>query len=136
MEITNKKSVYQHIYLISNFMKNNQDIIISTYILTAIIMKIKQDIINIYIFISYIMKINQDITSTDIFFIILHENKLKILQAQIFFLSYFIKITKNNQYTQSHCKLLKIQLSQILDNNIGFRNHRNYDNSKFINKYY
>jgi hypothetical protein len=27
------------------------------------------------------------------------------------FLSYFIKITKNNQYTQSHYKLLKIQLS-------------------------
>jgi hypothetical protein len=67
-------------------------------------MKIKQDIINIYMFISYIMKINKDITSTDIFFIILHGNKLKIL-------SYFIKITKNNQYTQSHCKLLKIQLS-------------------------
>ena len=44
MKITNKKSVYQHIY---------KDIIISTYILTSIIMKIKQDIINIYIFISY-----------------------------------------------------------------------------------
>ena len=26
-------------------------------------------------------------------------------------LSYFIKITKNNQYTPSHYKLLKIQLS-------------------------
>ena len=124
MEITNKKSVYQHIYLNIKLYKNNQDIIISTYILTSIITKIKQDI-----------------TSTDIFFfIILHENKLKILQAQIFFLSFFIKITKNNQYTQSHYKLLKIQLSYILDlildNNVRFRNHRNYDNSKFINKYY
>ena len=67
MEITNKKSVYQHIYLISNFIK--------------------------------IIRILQ----AQIFFlIILHENKLKILYAQIFFLSYFIKITKNNQYTQSH----------------------------------
>ena len=118
MEITNKKSVFQHIYLISNFIN------------------IKQDIINIYFFISDIMNINQDITSTDFFFIILHENKIKILQAQIFFLSYFIKITKNNQYAQSHYKLLQIQLSQILDNNVRFRNHRNYDNSKFINKYY
>jgi hypothetical protein len=40
MEITNKKSIYQHIYLILNFIKNNYDIIISTYILTSIIMKI------------------------------------------------------------------------------------------------
>ena len=80
-----KISISAHIFNIKLY-KNNQDIIISTYILTSIIMKIKQDIISIYIF-----------------FIILHENKLKILQAQIFLLSYFIKITKNNQYiTQSH----------------------------------
>ena len=77
MEITNKKSVYQHIYLNIKLYKNNQDIIISTYILTSIIIKIKQDIINIYIFISYIMKINQDITSTDILFIILYQNNQK-----------------------------------------------------------
>ena len=64
MEIT---SISAHIFNIILY-KNNQDIIISTYILTSIIMKIKQDIKNIYIFISYIMKINQDITSTDIFF--------------------------------------------------------------------
>ena len=60
MEITNKKSVYQHIYLISYFIKNNQDIIISTYILTSIIIKIKQDIINIYIFLSHFIKITKN----------------------------------------------------------------------------
>ena len=61
MEITNKKSVYQHIYFNINHYENK----IGYYK-------------HIY-FISYIMKINYDITSTDIFFIILHENKLKIL---------------------------------------------------------
>ena len=55
MEITNKKSVYQDIYLISNFIK-----IIKIYILTSIIMKITQDIIRICIY----------------FYIIHHENKL------------------------------------------------------------
>jgi hypothetical protein len=45
------------------------------------------------------------------FYIIHHENKLGYYEHRYFFLSYFIKITKNNQYTQSHYKLLKIQLS-------------------------
>ena len=65
MEITNKKiSISAHLFNIKLY-KNNQDIIISTYIITSIIMKIKQDIINIYIFI--------------------HENKLGYYKHRYFF---------------------------------------------------
>jgi hypothetical protein len=50
-------------------------------------------------------------------------------------LKYYM-ILMHLRYTQSHYKLLNIQLSYILEKNVRFRNHRNYDNSKFINKYY
>ena len=45
------------------------------------------------------------------FYIIHHENKYRDIIGTDIFLSYFIKITKNKQYTQSHYKLLKMQLS-------------------------
>jgi hypothetical protein len=35
----------------------------------------------------------------------------------------------------NHMWILK-NSKDLLDNNVRFRNHRNYDNSKFINKYY
>ena len=67
MEITNKKSVYQHIHLISNFIKNNQDIIISTYF-------------NIN---HYENKIGY--YKHMYFYIMLHENKLGITSTDNFF---------------------------------------------------
>ena len=68
MEITNKKSVYQHIYLISNFIKNNQDIIINTYIFNINHYENK---------IGYYKHIY--------FYIIHHENKLGYYSTDIFF---------------------------------------------------
>ena len=69
MEITSKKSVYQDIYLISNFIK----------------------IIRIYFNINhYENKIGY--YKHIYFYIILHENKLDIVSTDIFFLSYFMKI--------------------------------------------
>ena len=79
MEITNKKSVYQHIYLISNFIK----IIINHYENKIGYYK------HIYFYIIHHENKYRDIIGTDIFFIILYQNNQK------------------QSVTQSHYKLLK-----------------------------
>ena len=70
MEITNKKSIYQHIYFISNFIK-----IIGYY---------KHIYFNIN---HYENKIGY--YEHKYFYIILHENKLEYYKHRYFFLSYF-----------------------------------------------